>query len=47
MAKLPLTGNSLNKSEMEYHGKFGHTLGRIHHIYVMIRIYIFLTACCL
>ena len=29
MAAIPLTGNSLHKAEMEYHGKFGHTLGRI------------------
>ena len=32
---LPLTGNALHKLEMEYHGKFGHTLGRIHHIALM------------
>ena len=29
MDALPLTGNALHKSEMEYHEKFGHTLGKI------------------
>ena len=29
MDALPLTGNSLYKAEMEYHGEFGHTIGRI------------------
>ena len=29
MAELPLTGNGRHKAEMEYHGKFGHTLERI------------------
>ena len=29
MAELPLTGNALHKAEMEYHGKFEHTLGSI------------------
>ena len=28
---------------MEYHGKFEHTIGRIQHIYIMIRIDIFYT----
>ena len=32
MAAIPLTGHALKKAEMEYHGKFGHTLGRIQHI---------------
>ena len=32
MAALPLIGHALNKAEMEYHGKFGHILGRIQHI---------------
>ena len=45
MAVLPLTGNDLQKAEMEYHGKFGHTLGRILHISLMNRIGIFYTAC--
>ena len=38
LSVLPLTVNSLHKSEMEYHGKFGHTLGRIQHIDIMSRI---------
>ena len=32
LAALPLTGHDLHKAEMEYHGKFVHTLGRIQHI---------------
>ena len=32
MAALPLTGHALHKAEMEYRGKFGHTLGRIQKI---------------
>ena len=35
MASLPLTGNALHNSEMEYHGNFLHTLGRIQHISLM------------
>ena len=38
MAALPLTGHALHKAEMEYHGKFGHTLGRIQHISLLRRI---------
>ena len=38
MAAIPLTGHDLHKSEMEYNGKFGHTLGRIQHIAPMRRI---------
>ena len=38
MAALPLIGHALNKAEMEYHGKFGHILGRIQHIDIMSRI---------
>ena len=38
LAALPLTGNALHKAEMEYHGKFGHTIGRIQHIALMSRI---------
>ena len=38
---LPLTGNALHKAEIEYHGKFGPALGRVHHIFIMIRIDIF------
>ena len=33
LAALPLTEHAIQKAEMEYHGKFGHTLGRIQHIY--------------
>ena len=32
---------------MEYHGKFGHTLGRMQHIALMRKIDICYTACCL
>ena len=42
MAALALTGITLHKAEMEYHGKFGHTLGRIQHIDLMRRIKIFM-----
>ena len=35
MAKLPLKGNDLHKEEIEYYGKFGHTIGRIQHISLM------------
>ena len=45
MADLPLTGYALQKAEMEYHGKFGHTLGRIQHIALMSRIYLCYAAC--
>ena len=38
MSALPLTGHSLHKVEMEYHGKFGHTIGRIQNIALMSRI---------
>ena len=45
MAALPLTGHALHKSEMEYHGKFGHTLWRIQHIALMSRIDICYATC--
>ena len=45
MFAIPLTGNYLHKKEMEYYGKFGHTLGRIQHIAFMSRIHIFNAAC--
>ena len=45
MAALPLTGNFLHKAEMEYHGKFGHTLGRIKNKFFMIRIDICYATC--
>ena len=35
MSEFPLTGHALHKAEIEYHGKFGHTLGRILLIYIM------------
>ena len=38
LAAIPLTGNALHKAEMEYHGKFRHTIGRIQHISIMSRI---------
>ena len=38
LADLPLTRYSLKKEEIEYHGKFGHTLRRIQHIALMSRI---------
>ena len=37
MAALPLTENSLHRVEMEYHGKFGHTIGWIQTISPMSR----------
>ena len=47
MASLPLTINALHKKEMKYHGNFGHTLGRIQHICLMIIVDICYTSCCL
>ena len=38
MAALSLTVNTLHKAEIEFHGNFGHTLGRIHHITIMNKI---------
>ena len=45
MAEITLTGNFLYKAEMEYHGKFGHTLVRIQHIYLMSQIDICYATC--
>ena len=45
MSAIHLTGNPLHKAEMEYHGNFGHTLGRIQNIAIISRIDIFYTAC--
>ena len=42
---LPLTGNALNKSEMEYNGKFGHNLVRTQDIALMSKIEICHTSC--
>ena len=47
MAALPLTVNPLPKSEKEYHGKFGYTLGNIQCIALISIIAIFNTYCCL
>ena len=47
MVTLPLTKNALHKAEMEYHGKFGHTIGRIQHISLMSRIDIYYATCSL
>ena len=41
LAALPLTRHALHKAEMEYHRKFGHTLGRIEHISLMSIIVFF------
>ena len=38
MAALKLTGHTLHRAELEYQGKFGQTLGRIQHIYLISRI---------
>ena len=40
MAALPLTVKDFNKAEIEYHGTFGHKIGRIQHISLMSIIYI-------
>ena len=45
MAALPLTWYALHKAEMDHHGKFGHTLGRIQHISLMSRIDICYSTC--
>ena len=45
MAAITLAGNALNKAEMESNGKFGYTLGRIHHIALMSRLGICYTSC--
>ena len=45
LAVLPLTGHSLHKAEMEYRGKFGHTLGRVQHIAPIIRIELCYATC--
>ena len=47
MAAVTLTVNALYKTEMEYHGKFGHTLDQIQHISIMIRIVICYTVYCM
>ena len=47
MAALTLTGHALHKEVIEYHGKFGHTCGRIQHIALMSRFDLCYTTCCL
>ena len=47
MAALPLTGNALYKSQMQYPGKFGHILGSIQHITLMSKIDLCYATCCL
>ena len=38
MATISLTGNALDKAEIEYHGMFWHTIGSIQRISFMIRM---------
>ena len=38
LVDVPLNGEALKKAVVKHHGNFGHTLGRIRHITVMIRI---------
>ena len=45
MAALPLKEHAIIKADIEYHGKFGHTLGRIQHIALMSRIDICYSTC--
>ena len=45
MAELPLTVNALHKVEIEYHGKFGHILGKIQYISLKGIIYTFYATC--
>ena len=47
MDELPLTGHALHNTEMEHHGKFGLTLGKIQHIAVMSRLDFFYATCSL
>ena len=47
MDELSLPGHALYKAEMEYHEKNGHTLVRIQHIALMIRMEIFYATYCL
>ena len=44
MAEFLFTGNAVRKEEMDYHGKFGHTIGWIQNIAIMRIIEIFYTA---
>ena len=47
MSALPLKVNTLRNAEMEYHGKFRQTLGRIHPIDIMSSIGICYTVFCM
>ena len=47
LAALPLTGHALHKAEMEYHGKFGHIIGRMKQISLMSRTDLYYATCCL
>ena len=47
LSALPLTGHALHNAELEYHGKFGHTLGRIQHIDLMSIIDLCYSTCSL
>ena len=38
MDALSLAGNPPHKAEMEYHGKFGHNIGRIQNVDIISRI---------
>ena len=43
MAVVTLKINALHKAEMEYYGKFGHTIGQIQYIDIMRRNDIYYT----
>ena len=45
MASLTLTRNAPHNVEMKYHEKFGHTVGRIKQIALMIRIDVCYATC--
>ena len=47
LAALPLTGHALHKTEMKYHGKFGHTLLRIQKNSLMSKTDLCYATCCL
>ena len=44
MSAVILKGNELHDSEIKYHVKFGHAIGWIQKISIMIRIEIFYTS---
>ena len=45
ISALPLTGHALHRAEMDFHGEFGHTLGRIQRIALMNRTEICYDTC--